>query len=229
MAGGRGHTGSDDLGEFALIAALFKPLAAAMPAALGLGDDAAVLTPRPGRDLVLTKDAMVEGVHFLGTDDPAHVAQKLLRVNLSDLAAMGAAPVGYLLATFWPENITRPWIEGFAAGLKADQATFGIGLLGGDTVRTPGPLSLSLTAIGEVENGKALRRSGAEAGDLIAVSGTIGDAALGLMILRGDKLPDLSPAARQHLAARYHLPRPRLALGQQLAGPGRSVGEWLPV
>ena len=215
---GPGDTGREDMGEFALIETLFKPLAAATPAALGLGDDAAVLTPRPGRDLVFTKDAMVEGVHFLSNDDPADVARKLLRVNLSDLAAMGAVPVGYLLATFWPEGIARGWIEGFVAGLATDQAEFDIGLLGGDTVRTPGPLCLSLTAVGEVDSGRALRRNGAEAGDLIAVSGSIGDAALGLMILQGGKLPDLSAAARDYLIARYHLPKPRLALGQQITG-----------
>tara|TARA_R110001606_G_scaffold26267_12_gene84853 strand:+ start:20039 stop:21037 length:999 start_codon:yes stop_codon:yes gene_type:complete len=202
-------------GEFALIDRLLKPLAAKTPAALGLTDDAAVLSPTPGRDLVLAKDAMVAGVHFLEDDAPEDVARKLLRVNLSDLAAMGANPVGYLLATFWPEKLPRDWIEGFAAGLQKDQDEFGVGLLGGDTVRTPGPLSLSLTAVGEVTAGQALRRNGAAEGDLIVVSGTIGDGALGLLALKG-ALVGLDEDLQKKLIDRYHLPQPRLALGKLL-------------
>ncbi|MAZ01581.1 MAG: thiamine-phosphate kinase [Sneathiella sp.] len=204
-------------GEFALIDRLLKPLAAGTPAALDLTDDAAVLVLTPGQDLVLAKDAMVEGVHFLENDPAEAVARKLLRVNLSDLAAMGATPVGYLLATFWPEKLPRDWIEGFASGLQMDQEEFGIGLLGGDTVRTPGPLSLSLTAIGEVAAGKALRRNGAGEGDLIVVSGTLGDGALGLLALKGD-LDTLEEEVRQALVRRYHLPQPRLGLGRLLTG-----------
>ncbi|WP_340150152.1 thiamine-phosphate kinase [uncultured Sneathiella sp.] len=204
-------------GEFALIDRLLKPLAAGTPAALDLTDDAAVLVPTPGQDLVLAKDAMVAGVHFLENDPAEAVARKLLRVNLSDLAAMGATPVGYLLATFWPEKLPRDWIEGFVSGLQMDQEEFGIGLLGGDTVRTPGPLSLSLTAIGEVAAGKALRRNGAGEGDLIVVSGTLGDGALGLLALKGE-LGTLKEEARQALVRRYHLPQPRLALGRLLTG-----------
>ncbi|MEX1036285.1 MAG: thiamine-phosphate kinase, partial [Sneathiella sp.] len=204
-------------GEFALIDRLLKPLAAGTPAALDLTDDAAVLVPSKGKDLVLAKDAMVAGVHFLENDAPGDVARKLLRVNLSDLAAMGATPVGYLLATFWPEKLPRDWIAEFAAGLQKDQTEFGIGLLGGDTVRTPGPLSLSLTAIGEVATGQALRRNGAGDGDLIVVSGTLGDGALGLLALKGE-LAGLEDTARQALVRRYHLPQPRLALGQLLTG-----------
>lgn len=202
-------------GEFALIERVLKPLAANTPASLGLTDDAAVLSPTKGKDLVLTKDAMVAGVHFRESDLPGDVARKLLRVNLSDLAAMGAAPVGYLLATFWPEDLPHIWIERFAEGLSLDQDEFQVGLLGGDTVRTAGPLSLSLTAIGEVEEGKALRRNGAAAGDLIVVSGTIGDGALGLLAA-GDRLPDLDTTHQEYLMDRYHLPDPRLALGQAL-------------
>lgn len=218
---GKDGSAAPDTGEFALIEALFKPLAARTPAALGLTDDAAVFSPTPGRDLVFTKDAMVEGVHFLKTDDPADIAKKLLRVNLSDLAAMGASPVGYLLATFWPETIRRDWIEGFANGLAADQERFGIGLFGGDTVRTPGPLTLSLTAIGEVTRGQALRRNGAKAGDLIAVSGSIGDAALGLQILQ-HKIKGVAATDAGFLITRYHLPTPRLALAPYLAGVATS-------
>ena len=204
-------------GEFALIDRLLKPLAANTPAALGLTDDAAVLSPTPGKDLVLAKDAMVAGVHFLEDDAPQDVARKLLRVNLSDLAAMGAAPVGYLVASFWPEKLPRDWIEAFAAGLQKDQNEFGVGLLGGDTVRTPGPLSLSLTAVGEVTAGQALRRNGAAEGDLIVVSGTIGDGALGLLALKG-ALVGLDEDLQKKLIDRYHLPQPRLALGKLLTG-----------
>lgn len=202
-------------GEFALIDRVLKPLAADTSAALGLTDDAAVLTPAKGRDLVLTKDAMVAGVHFREADMPGDIARKLLRVNLSDLAAMGATPVGYLLATFWPENLPHSWITDFADGLAQDQEEYGIGLLGGDTVRTPGPLSLSLTAIGDVAEGKALRRNGATEGDLIVVSGTIGDGALGLKALNG-QLTDLDPTAEEYLEDRYQLPQPRMALGRAL-------------
>ncbi len=166
--------------------------------------------------LVLTKDAMVAGVHFLEDDPPAQIAQKLLRVNLSDLAAMGAAPLGYLLALARAKETPESWLADFCQGLAADQAEFGIGLLGGDTVSTPGPLTLSLTAIGQVPKGQALRRSGAKAGDDLWVSGTLGDGALGLLVLQGQLDPP--PAARAFLIERYRLPQPRLALGQALRG-----------
>lgn len=202
-------------GEFEFIARRLRPLAMA-PGALGLADDAALLDPRPGMQLVLTKDAMVAGVHFLA-DDPADlIARKLLRVNLSDLAAMGAAPLGYLLALARPREIADEWLAAFCAGLAADNATFRTSLLGGDTVSTPGPLTLSLTAIGELHKGTALLRSGARPGDEIWVSGTLGDAALGLAVLQ-DKLGVAEPM-RSHLVERYRLPRPRLVLGQALRG-----------
>ncbi len=164
--------------------AIFAPLAG--PGALGLLDDAALIDPPPGRQLVLTTDAMVAGVHFLPEDSAELVARKLLRVNLSDLAAMGAAPVGYLMTTALTPECDETWLEGFAAGLAADQKEFSIALLGGDSVATPGPVTLSLTAIGSVATGRAIRRGGARPGDGIYVSGTIGDAALGLRVLRGD-------------------------------------------
>ena len=148
-------------GEFEFIAQRLRPLAAGTSGALDLLDDAALLDLSPGAQLVLTKDAMVEGVHFLPADPAAQIEQKLLRVNLSDLAAMGAAPLGYLLALARPAAISDEWLASFCAGLAEDQAEFGIGLLGGDTVSTPGPLTLTLTAIGEVPKGQALRRSGA--------------------------------------------------------------------
>jgi len=197
--------------EFARIAQYFRPLAG--PGALALGDDAAVFTPPLGRELVIAADAMVAGVHFL-PDDPADlVARKLLRTNLSDLAAMGAAPLGYLLTVSVPRATPETWFAGFSAGLAADQAAFGLHLLGGDTTSTPGPISLSLTILGSVAPGTALRRNGAQAGDDIWVSGTIGDGALGLLAARGE-LPDPDG----FLADRYRLPRPRLALGLALVG-----------
>jgi thiamine-monophosphate kinase len=204
------------LGEFEFIAAQLRPLAAGTAGALDLEDDAALLDPPPGMSLVLTKDAMVAGVHFLEDDPPAQIAQKLLRVNLSDLAAMGAAPVGYLLALARPKALSDDWLAEFGDGLAADQRTFGIGLLGGDTVSTPGPLTLSLTAFGQVPKGEALRRRGARPGDDLFVSGTLGDGALGLLVLQGK----LDPPAddRAFLIERYRLPQPRLALGQALRG-----------
>src|SRR5918994_7760070 len=171
-------------GEFEFIARRLRPLATAS-GALRLTDDAALLDPTPGRQLVLAKDAMVAGVHFLPDDPPAQIAQKLVRVNLSDLAAMGAAPLGYLLALARSREISDGWLAEFCAGLAADNGTFGIALLGGDTVSTPGPLKLSLTAIGEVPKGAALLRSGAKPGDDVWVSGTLGDATLGLEVLQG--------------------------------------------
>lgn len=191
--------------EFALIARHFRPLAG--PGALGLGDDAALLAPPAGRELVLTVDAMVAGVHFLPDDPPDLVGRKLLRVNLSDLAAKGAVPLGYLMTVSAPRDTPDAWFAGFAAGLAADQAEFGITLLGGDTTSTPGPVSLSLTAIGHVAPGQMVRREGAADGDGIWVTGTIGDGALGLAVAQG-KLADPSG----HLLDRYRLPRPRLGL-----------------
>lgn len=198
--------------EFALIARHFRPLAGA--GSLDLGDDAAVLDPPPGRSLVLAADAMVAGVHFLPDDPPETIGRKLLRVNLSDLAAMGATPLGYLMTTALPRGTPEAWIAGFAAGLARDQLEFGISVLGGDTVATTGPVTLSLTILGTVAPGAALRRIGARPGDDLWVSGTIGDGALGLRVLRGTLAGD----AHGHLVHRYRLPEPRVALGAALAG-----------
>lgn len=208
------------IGEFQLIEKYFKPLASD-PAALGLGDDAALLQPPTGRELVLTVDALIEGVHFLAHDAPGDIAKKLLRVNLSDLAAKGAVPLGYLMTCAFPQSVDEAFIAAFAKGLGEDQSEFAISLLGGDTTNTPGPLSLSLTAIGHVAPGTMLRRNAARAGDLVFVSGTLGDGALGLKVRRGELL-DLSLEARTFLDERYRLPRPRLALGQKLAAEGLS-------
>jgi len=197
--------------EFARIARHFRPLAGV--GALGLADDAALFDPPPGVQLVLAADAMVAGVHFLPDDPPDLVARKLLRTNLSDLAAMGADPLGYLLTVSVPRAATDAWFAAFAAGLAADQAEFGLTLLGGDTTSTPGPVSLSLTILGTVPPGEALRRNGARPGDEVWVSGTIGDGALGLLAAQG-RLAD----PNGFLAGRYRLPRPRLALGRGLRG-----------
>ncbi|MDO8287851.1 MAG: thiamine-phosphate kinase [Parvibaculum sp.] len=198
--------------EFQIIADYFAPLASGAPGAYGLGDDAASYVPTAGKELVLTVDAIVEGVHFLPADPAADVARKLLRMNLSDLAAKGATPRGYLLTTAWTASTPVEWIASFARGLADDQSTFGISLWGGDTVSTPGPLSFTLTAIGEVEQGQMLRRSGGKVGDDLWVTGTIGDGALGLLVALGE-LP-----ASPDLLARYHVPQPRVAFGQRLVG-----------
>ncbi len=197
--------------EFDLIARHFRPLAG--EGALGLSDDAAVFLPPAGRLLVVAADAMVAGVHFLPEDPAETVGRKLLRVNLSDLAAMGAAPFGYLMTVSAPRDTPDAWFAGFAAGLALDQAEFGVALLGGDTTGTPGPMTLSLTVLGSVAPGCAVLRSGAEAGDGVWVSGTIGDGALGLDALQG-RVAD----ADGWLAGRYRVPRPRVALGLGLHG-----------
>jgi len=201
--------------EFSLIARYFRPLAG--EGALGLLDDAALLTPTPGEQLVLSADAMVAGVHFLPEDPPETIGRKLLRVNLSDLAAMGARPLGYLMTIALTPATDEAWLAAFVAGLAEDQREFGVQVLGGDTVSTPGPLTISLTILGGVPMGAALRRVGAAAGDDVWVSGCIGDGHLGLRAARGE-MDD--PCG--YFAGRYRLPTPRLALGQALRGLARA-------
>lgn len=207
--------------EFSLIARHFRPLAG--PGALDLQDDAALLTPPPGKQLVLTVDAMVAGVHFFPDDPPDLVGQKLLRVNLSDLAAKGATPLGYLMTVSTPRGTADSWFAGFAAGLARDQKTYGCTLLGGDTTSTSGPISLSLTIIGHVTPGLSVHRFGASAGDGIWVTGTIGDGALGLQVALG-KLQDQSG----FLLDRYRLPQPRVGLPiGGIASAGMDVSDGL--
>jgi thiamine-monophosphate kinase len=205
-------------GEDQLIARHFRPLAR-HPGAFGLEDDAAAITPPSGCDLVLTTDALVAGVHFFHDDPPAAVGSKALRVNLSDLAAKGARPLGFLLALALPGDYSESWVGGFAAGLGADADAFDCPLLGGDTVRTGGPTTICISAFGAVKQGRMVRRGGAKAGDLVVVTGTIGDAALGLLLRkdrsRGERLR-LSPAQRNELAARYLRPQPRSAIAELL-------------
>ena len=192
-------------------------------------DDAAVIPARPGFDLVVSKDAMVAGVHFLETDPPELVARKLLRANLSDLAAKAAEPYGYFLAAAWPRGSGWAERERFAAGLRQDQDLFGVTLLGGDTVSTPGPWTLSLTILGWTPSGVMVRRSGARPGEKVLVSGTIGDGWLGLAAARGE-LEGVAPAAAEWLAGRYRIPEPRLELRDALrarAGAAADVSDGL--
>ncbi len=212
------------LGEFELIARHFAPLAAGQAGALGLTDDAALLAPSPGEVHVLTADTLVGGVHFRPDDPPELVARKLLRVNLSDLAAMAARPAAYLLALSLSAGCDDAWVAAFAAGLAQDQDEFGIGLLGGDTTATPGPLSATITAIGEVPVGGELRRSGARPGETVFVSGSLGDAALGLMALDGG-LSGLDETMAARLIDRYQVPRPRVGLGQALRGVATAAAD----
>jgi thiamine-monophosphate kinase len=205
-------------GEDRLIARYFRPLAR-HPGAFALDDDAAALTLPAGCDLVLTADAIVAGIHFFPEDPSDKVARKALRVNLSDLAAKGARPLGFLLTLALPGQVSDTWLAGFASGLGADVELFGCPLLGGDTVRTSGPVTISITAVGAVPHGGMLRRSGAQAGDRILVTGTIGDAALGLLLRRDRALAErcgLAPGLRDRLVERYLLPEPRNVLAQLL-------------
>lgn len=210
---GSGEAGS---GEDRLIARFFRPLATD-PGAFALTDDAAILAPPAGCDLVLKADAIIGGVHFLD-DDPADlIARKALRVNLSDLAAKGARPLGFLLSLALPRAIGEDWLAAFARGLQQDAERYACPLYGGDTDRTPGPVMISIAAFGAVPHGTMIRRSGARPGDRVVVTGTIGDAVLGLALRRD---PDaarrlgLDRAMQEHLVGRYRLPQPRNAVAE---------------
>jgi thiamine-monophosphate kinase len=218
--------------EDQLITRHFKPLATE-PGAFGLVDDAAVIMPPLGHDLVLKADAVIGGIHFFADDPPDAVARKALRVNLSDLAAKGATPLGHLLSLALPKDVGNDWLAAFAAGLGSDAKSFSCPLYGGDTVRSPGPVMVAISVFGAVPHGRMLMRAGARAGDLVIVTGSIGDAALGLH-LRNDGEAErrwsLSPAQRQHLCDRYLLPRPRNALAVALrehASGGMDVSDGL--
>jgi thiamine-monophosphate kinase len=208
-------------GEFDLIGKYFRPLASAESGAADLSDDAAVLAPKSGHHLVVTMDTLVSGVHFLEFTPPHFIAAKTLRVNLSDLAAMGADPAWYTLSLSLPSGgddiYGDDWLDSFAQALEVEQALYDITLVGGDTVATPGPLSLSVTAMGWVKKGQDMNRSGAKPGDIIYVSGQVGDATLGLAAVRGD-FSDLQPSSLEILTERHHRPQPRLDLGRSLYG-----------
>jgi thiamine-monophosphate kinase len=203
-------------GEDSIISRYFRPLATD-PGAFSLTDDAAVLKA-DGFDIVVNTDAIVEGVHFLADDPPDTIARKALRVNLSDLAAKGATPAGFVL-TLALRDSDDTWLSEFARGLGEDAIAFGCPLLGGDTVSTPGPLMISITAFGRVPVGKMVRRLGAKVGDRVVVTGTIGDAALGLAVLRGGAVTQAlagDAAASDALVSRYRVPQPRSALAQAM-------------
>lgn len=200
--------------EDSLIARYFKPLATD-PGAFGLVDDAAILSSS-GEDIVVTTDAVVEGVHYLATDPPDTIARKALRVNLSDLAAKGAVPAGFVL-TLALRSQEDAWLRPFADALGEDAKTFACPLLGGDTVSTPGPQMISITIFGRVPKGRMVGRTGAKPGHVILVTGTIGDAALGLDVLTGGAAATAlasDPAARDALISRYRIPQPRNVLAQ---------------
>ena len=208
-------------GEDSLIARYFRPLATD-PGAFNLADDAALFKPS-GDDIVVTTDAIVEGVHFLPDDPPDTVARKALRVNLSDLAAKGATPAGFVL-TIALRAVDDAWLTLFARGLGSDAGLFGCPLLGGDTVSTPGPVTISITAFGRVPAGKMVRRSGAKPGDRVVVTGTIGDATLGLDILKGGAAAALADAgAKAMLIGRYRVPQPRNALAKAVRNHARAA------
>src|SRR5450631_421835 len=205
-------------GEDRLIARFFQPIAT-HPGALGLSDDAAFIKPPPGCDLVLKTDAIIGGVHFFADDMARDVARKALRINLSDLAAKGAAPLGFLLSIGLPSGLPADWLKAFARGLREDAEHYGCPLLGGDTDRTLGGITVYIAAIGTVPHGTMVRRMGARPGDLVVATGTIGDAALGL-VLRQDANAaarwSLDAAMREHLLGRYLLPQPRNAIAEAL-------------
>jgi thiamine-monophosphate kinase len=218
MARGRRTRRTRRLDEFELIARYFAPLARGFPGAGGLKSDNAFLAADPRRDLVVKTDTAVSGVHFLADEKPEVVAAKALRVCLSDLAAGGAVPFTYQLSLALGNGWTQSWVAGFARGLAADQRRYGILLCGGDTVGTPGPTTITITAFGRVPPGRGLTRAGARAGDRLWVSGTIGDGALGLLAARGQ-------IDSTFLERRYRLPKPRTTLGPRLVGVATATAD----
>lgn len=202
-------------GEESLIQEFLAPLAAGYPGAFGLTDDCAAYSPTPGHDVVVKTDPVAAGVHFFADDAPEDIAWKALAVNVSDLAAKAAVPRAYLMALSFPEAPPRDWMRAFAAGLQAAQSKFGMHLIGGDTDRRPGPLTISMTVFGEVPAGRMLRRGTAQPGDQIYVTGTLGSAAIGLALRRRPDMArdwKLSPGEAAAAVQRYLRPEPRLAL-----------------
>jgi len=201
--------------EEALIAEFLVPLAAGFPGAFALADDCAVIAPRDGDELVVTTDALVAGTHFFADEDAGAIAWKALAVNVSDLIAKGATPLAYLMTLALPEAPGRAWLRAFSSGLRRAQETFGCHLAGGDTDCTPNELSVVIAAFGTVPEGSIVRRSGAIPGDLVYVSGTIGDATLGLRLRREASFGprcDLDKAARDHLEVRFRMPVPPIGV-----------------
>jgi len=213
------HSESSPLGEFDLIQRFFKAGADAMHPndekviALGIGDDCALLKPAAGEEIAITSDMLVEGRHFFMDANPELLGRKALAVNLSDLAAMGAKPIGFTLSIALP-NVDIAWLEAFSKGLFAVANQYSCPLIGGDT--TAGPLTISITAFGSIPSGKAIRRSGAKVGHDIWASGTIGDARLALAALRHEiTLPESDLKQIEH---RMHNPTPRVELGMKIRG-----------
>lgn len=211
-------------GEDSLIQTYFAPLTSAFSGAYGLKEDCAALTPEPGHDLVLTTDAISEGIHFRPGDAPEDIAWRSVAVNVSDLAAKGARPIGYLLSLAFPELPDRDWLKRFTNGLREAQDQFGIVLMGGDTDRRPGsPLSATVMAVGSVPQGCMIRRGTARPGDLIYVSGTLGDAAIGLRVSASAPVTGLADDDRAFLEKRYLRPQPRVALRNALLAHARAA------
>lgn len=208
------HTDQGPLGEFGRIDRFLRPLAAGFPGARDLRDDAALVQPPPGESLVMTTDTLVAGVHFIGDESPGDLAAKALGVNLSDLAGMGARPLCYALNLALPADRDDAWLDGFCQGLRAMQKVYGLHLAGGDSVATPGPTVLTVTAFGTVDPARALHRDGARAGEDLWASGTIGDGLLGLEAARAHAVGE----GAAYLIDRYRRPRARVALGRALAG-----------
>ena len=223
---------SHESAEDRLIARHFRPLAT-HPGALGLVDDAAVIAVPRGHELVLTADGVIAGVHFFPDDPPDAVAKKALRINLSDLAGKGARPLGFLLSIALTREVVDGWLKTFTRALGADAKKFGCPLLGGDTDRTPGRVSVTIAAFGTVPRGTMVRRSGARPGDHVVATGTIGDAALGVILRRDPaaaKRWGLDRRMREHLERRYLVPQPRNAIAEVLrrtANGGMDVSDGL--
>ena len=194
--------------EFELIEKYFAPLTQSEPPLLAPGDDGALIEVPAGRQLVVTTDTCIEGIHFLPTDPPQRIAQKALRINLSDLAAMGAIPLGYSLSLSLPPHVDESWLEQFSFGLGQDQQEYNIALIGGDTTTAPNVVSITITALGHIKPGMTLLRSSAQSGDRIYVTGTLGDAALGLCILQGQH-NKLNDSIKHKFVERYQMPQPR--------------------
>ncbi len=217
-----GSTETSGSAEDQLIATYFRPIAT-HPGAFDLTDDAAAIAPPPGCDIVLKTDGVISGVHFFMEDPADKVARKALRINLSDLAAKGAVPLGFLLSIGLPAGLPADWLKAFAEGLRQDAAHYGCPLLGGDTDRSPGAVTVYIAALGTVPHGTMVRRKGARPGDLVVATGTIGDAALGLALRQRSRDDPaaaarwkLDDAARDHLLGRYLLPQPRNAVAEAL-------------